>query len=145
MHQKRESDLITDGCEPPHGCWDLNSGPSEEQLVLLTTEPSLQPSRSIFYLLYYLPSFIFWGHSLDYILVKSCFRPPCSLQNTVGENQTYKVRWRFLIEFVIFAIRRSKVPLEIKIYELVFIQFCSTEIFFNVSIKIKGGHGGTCL
>jgi hypothetical protein len=37
------TDLITDGCEPPCGCWDLNSGPSEEQSVLLTTEPSLQP------------------------------------------------------------------------------------------------------
>jgi hypothetical protein len=34
---------ITDGCETPCGCWDLNSGPSEEQSVLLTTEPSLQP------------------------------------------------------------------------------------------------------
>jgi hypothetical protein len=41
--QKRASDLITDGCEPPCGCWDLNSGPSEEPAVLLTTEPSLQP------------------------------------------------------------------------------------------------------
>jgi hypothetical protein len=29
--QKRESDLVMDGCEPPCGCWDLNSGPSEEQ------------------------------------------------------------------------------------------------------------------
>ena len=28
-------------CEPPCGCWDLNSGPSEEQTVLLTAEPSL--------------------------------------------------------------------------------------------------------
>jgi hypothetical protein len=37
------SDLVTDGCEPPCGCWDLNSGPSEEQSVLLTTEPFLQP------------------------------------------------------------------------------------------------------
>jgi hypothetical protein len=35
--------LITDGCEPPCGCWKLNSGPLEEQSVLLTTEPSLQP------------------------------------------------------------------------------------------------------
>jgi hypothetical protein len=43
MHQKRASDLIMDGCEPPCGCWDLNSGPSEEQSVLLTNEPSLQP------------------------------------------------------------------------------------------------------
>jgi hypothetical protein len=28
------SDLITGGCEPPCDCWDLNSGPSEEQSVL---------------------------------------------------------------------------------------------------------------
>ena len=28
------SDLITDGCEPPCGYWDLNSGPLEEQSVL---------------------------------------------------------------------------------------------------------------
>jgi hypothetical protein len=31
------------GCEPPCGCWDLNSGPSEEQSMPLTAEPSLQP------------------------------------------------------------------------------------------------------
>jgi hypothetical protein len=30
-------------CEPPCGCWDLNSGPSGEQSALLTTEPSRQP------------------------------------------------------------------------------------------------------
>ena len=40
-HQKRALDLITDGCEPPCGCWQLNSGPLEEQLVLLTAEPFL--------------------------------------------------------------------------------------------------------
>ena len=33
---------ITDGCEPPHGCWKLNLGPLEEQPVFLTSEPSLQ-------------------------------------------------------------------------------------------------------
>jgi hypothetical protein len=42
-HQKRASEPITDGCEPPCGCWELNSGPLEEQPVLLTAEPSLQP------------------------------------------------------------------------------------------------------
>jgi hypothetical protein len=47
-HQKRASDLITDGCEPSCGCWDLNSGPSEEQSMLLTAEPSLQPHLYIF-------------------------------------------------------------------------------------------------
>jgi hypothetical protein len=41
-HQKRASDPIIDGCEPPCDRWNLNSGPSEEQSVLLTTEPSLQ-------------------------------------------------------------------------------------------------------
>jgi len=42
-HPKRASDPITDGCEPPCGCWELNSGPLEDQSVLLTTELSLQP------------------------------------------------------------------------------------------------------
>jgi hypothetical protein len=41
MHQKRASDPITDGCEPPRGCWEWNSGPLEEQSVLLTTEPQV--------------------------------------------------------------------------------------------------------
>ena len=45
--RKRVSDLVTDGCEPPCGCWDLNSGPSEEQSVLLTTEPSRQPKNML--------------------------------------------------------------------------------------------------
>ncbi|XP_063128212.1 dynein regulatory complex protein 8 isoform X4 [Rattus norvegicus] len=47
-HQKRTSDPITDGCELPCSCWELNSGPLEEQSVLLTTEPSLQPEISNF-------------------------------------------------------------------------------------------------
>jgi len=33
-HQKRAKDPITDGCEPPCGFWDLNSGPREEQSAL---------------------------------------------------------------------------------------------------------------
>jgi len=39
---------VIDGCEPPCGCWELNLGPLEKQSVLLTPEPSLQPSLSIF-------------------------------------------------------------------------------------------------
>jgi hypothetical protein len=34
------------GCEPPCGCCDLNSGPSEEQSELLPAEPSHQPKKS---------------------------------------------------------------------------------------------------
>jgi hypothetical protein len=33
---------ITGSCEPPHECWESNSGPLEEQQVLLNTESSLQ-------------------------------------------------------------------------------------------------------
>jgi hypothetical protein len=36
------------GCEPPCGCWDLNSVALEEQSVLLPTEPSHQPNISCF-------------------------------------------------------------------------------------------------
>ena len=38
----------TDSCEPPCGCWELNSGPLEEQLVFLTAEPSLQLPLTLF-------------------------------------------------------------------------------------------------
>jgi hypothetical protein len=41
--QKRASGPIRVGCEPPCSCWELNSGSLEEQPVLLTSEPSLQP------------------------------------------------------------------------------------------------------
>ena len=34
---------VIDGCETPCGCWELNLGPLQEQPVLLTAEPSLQP------------------------------------------------------------------------------------------------------
>jgi hypothetical protein len=41
--EERASDPMTDGCETPCGCWELNSGPLEEQSVLLTAESSSQP------------------------------------------------------------------------------------------------------
>jgi hypothetical protein len=40
--RKKALDLNPDGCEPPCGFWELHSGPLEEQLVLLASEPSLQ-------------------------------------------------------------------------------------------------------
>jgi hypothetical protein len=41
-YQKRASESIRDGCEPPCGCWELNSGTLEKQPMLLMAEPSLQ-------------------------------------------------------------------------------------------------------
>jgi hypothetical protein len=43
--QKRVSDLIADGCEPPCGCWELNSGSLEEQPVLLNFGLFLQAPK----------------------------------------------------------------------------------------------------
>jgi hypothetical protein len=42
-HQRKSLDPITNGCEPLCGCWELNSGPLEEQTVLFIAESSLQP------------------------------------------------------------------------------------------------------
>ena len=39
--QKMALDLILDGCEPPCGWGELNSGPLEEQAMLLTAQPTL--------------------------------------------------------------------------------------------------------
>ena len=39
---------VRDSCRLLCGCWELNPGPMEEQPVLLTTEPSLQPQLYIF-------------------------------------------------------------------------------------------------
>jgi hypothetical protein len=33
---------VISGCEPPCGCWELNSVLPEEQSVLVTAEPPLQ-------------------------------------------------------------------------------------------------------
>lgn len=42
---------ITDGCEPPRSCWEVNPGPLYEQQALLNDEPSLQPQPLDFFLL----------------------------------------------------------------------------------------------
>jgi hypothetical protein len=47
--KKRASELTIDNCKLPCGCWELNSGPLEEQLVFFTAEPSLQPTICYFY------------------------------------------------------------------------------------------------
>jgi hypothetical protein len=68
-HQKRAPDLTAGGCGSPCGCWDLNSGPLEEQTVLLTSESSLQAllaclsacslARSLSLSLCYMPSCLY--------------------------------------------------------------------------------------
>ena len=40
---------VTGSCEPLCGCWEFNTGPLEEQHILLDTEPFLQ-SLSVSYI-----------------------------------------------------------------------------------------------
>lgn len=40
----------TDSSELPYECWELNPSPLEEQLVLLTTEPSFQADFKIYFI-----------------------------------------------------------------------------------------------
>ena len=80
--QKRVPDLVTDGCEPPCGCWEMNSGSLEEQPVLLTSETSLQPPKESLQLLSlgafdYSPQ----THILVYVLVIS--------MNKMGTSSSY--------------------------------------------------------
>ena len=44
--QKRASDPITGGCEPPCGYWELNSGSLEEQSVSAFNHSSSSPALS---------------------------------------------------------------------------------------------------
>jgi hypothetical protein len=46
-HYTMISHPITVGCELPGECWELNSGPLEEQPVLLTAEPLPSPSMYV--------------------------------------------------------------------------------------------------
>jgi hypothetical protein len=68
IHQKKVTEFITDICEPPCGCWELNSGPLEEQSVLLTSEPSLQPPTS------FLIGSCFFKIKINYIIDALQFR-----------------------------------------------------------------------
>jgi len=42
-HHGINSPTVTDSCELPYGCWELNPGPLEEKPVLLTAKLSFQP------------------------------------------------------------------------------------------------------
>lgn len=59
---------VTNGCESPQGCWESNLGPVQEQQVLLTAQPSLQPDDDTIVLFRFSLSF----HSARFRAVKSC-------------------------------------------------------------------------
>jgi hypothetical protein len=48
-HQKRVSNPITDGCEPPCGYWDLNSGHLEEEWVSALNSWAISPAPNLLF------------------------------------------------------------------------------------------------
>jgi len=51
-HLKGALDPITDGYKPTCNCWELNSGPQEQQSVFLTTESSISPAPKVYFCVY---------------------------------------------------------------------------------------------
>jgi hypothetical protein len=43
---------VTNDCKPPRECWESNPDPQQEQPVLLTVEPFLQPHMFFISLIY---------------------------------------------------------------------------------------------
>lgn len=79
--QKRAPGLSIDGCEPPCGHWELNSGPPEEQAALLTPKPSLQPAN-----------FLSVQHPVVYVSIKRLAAAPysASVRPPVVESRQLK-------------------------------------------------------
>lgn len=50
LYAWRPDEGVIDGCELPCACWQLNSGPLEEQSMLLTSELPLQPEEKCLFL-----------------------------------------------------------------------------------------------
>ena len=92
-HQKRGSDPITDSCEPPCGCWELNSGPLEEQSLLFNPLSHLSSTGLQFLILWF--GLIFWDrvslcspgcpgtHSVDQAGLE-LRNPPASASRVLG-------------------------------------------------------------
>ena len=78
---------VIDSCEPLCGCWESNLGLLEDQPVLLTTKPSLQPTLAP---LAEDPSLVLRTHMVAYnwfiTLVSGC---PIFLLAFTGTKRTY--------------------------------------------------------
>jgi hypothetical protein len=110
MHQKRASDLITGGCEPPCGCWDLNFGPLEEQSGALThwaISPAPLPSffRKFFFVYSYfmsmsvLPACMYMYLNVCTAIYMHASSPACVYAHILQrlKNRSYRPKWQIII------------------------------------------------
>ena len=68
--------VVTDGCRPPFRYWEWSPGPVEEELVLLTTEPPLQPlslvlSTVLTFIYFSLSQIIPWNKGIVILVLPS--------------------------------------------------------------------------
>jgi hypothetical protein len=106
LHQKRASDLIMGGCEPPRGCWDLNFGPSEEQLGGCSY-PLSHLTSPIESLSYSLPaSCVFQG------LVLADITLPITL--SLGKQQATAHHQCFLVRFSLWRLDKCSSAMQCK-------------------------------
>jgi hypothetical protein len=68
----------SDGCEPPYGCWDLNSWPSEEQSGALT-HWAISPARFLTLVSFVVQSFSLIQFLLSLFAFVACANLPKSL------------------------------------------------------------------
>jgi hypothetical protein len=78
QHQKRASDLIKGSCEPPCG-WDLNSGPWEEQSLVLPAKPSHQADLGTFF--FFSVTISFFIRYFLHLNFKCCWGRPVALMS----------------------------------------------------------------
>ena len=67
---------VTDGCEMPCGCWELNLGPLQKQQVLLTSKSPLQAPH--IFLKEVTIDFVFFS-SMTFIIVQYVAYNDCSI------------------------------------------------------------------
>jgi hypothetical protein len=94
-----------DGCEPPCGCWDLNSGHLEEQSVLLTAAPSYQScSRSSCICCLWSTSEVFNMQQSGRLTVVDSYAKVhiSSIQGTI--DSSYSLKETFLVDSFLFYV-----------------------------------------
>ena len=86
-HQKRAPDYIADGWNLPCGCWELNSGPLEEQSMLWVISPA--PEQVFFF--FFLSFFWFFKTGFLYVALAvldqaglELRNPPASASQVLG-------------------------------------------------------------
>ena len=120
------------GFELACGCWELNSQPSEERLVLLTAEPSLQILRQIC-----------WSPEMFH---PRDFYTPGGQELMVPNSSDLVVKKRWPETYVVFTVFTERRTLSSYRHRRTWDSAHPLTAFtFNIFYLFVAGHGGACL